>query len=647
MSLRSILLVFLVGVALLALQGCGGGSSSQTTSPPPRPPQLSITTTSMPRVVVGQTYTFTLQATGGIGPYKWSSLDPVPSGMALSSAGVLSGVPTAAGGFYFRIQVQDSGNPVQTAMTAESFFVIDILSLNNITFPNANRGIGYQFPFFPSGGSAPFKFVVTAGSLPAGMTVSSYANTAGQLSGTPTQAGDFQFTLQLTDSEQGSLQQTATGQFSLHVDAKLQITTINIASGVQNRPYSGTLTAVNGTLPLHWSVPFVPQGLSFNATTGTFTGTPTQSVASSFAISVTDSSSPKQSNTASVVWYIFGTLQFVQTNLGSTQVGYFGALFPIYFSGGQPPVTSTLISGSLPQGMFLDSTANFLGGQASQPGNYSIGVRLQDSAAPPQTAQATLTFIITPKLPVLANTAFPAGIVGLPYSWGVVARDGQPPFSWNIRSGSLPPGLALDSVGLISGTPTSAGTYPFTLQVTDSFTPPDTTWSNVAIVVSAARLGRNDSIATATPVTNGTYPATISPYSDPSTNKADSDYYKLSANPGATVSLSILAKRLTSSDPLDSVVEIVDGSGNRFASCNDPTSAYLRPPMILDPDPTDYNDPCINDDDPNTGTTDSDLRFLVPGTAGGPPLTFYVHVLDWRGDARPDMTYQMVISGAN
>jgi hypothetical protein len=595
----------------------------------------------------GQSDSFTFQATGGTGPFNWSALDPLPPGLALSSGGVLSGLPTASGNFSFRVQVQDSGNPVQTAITPESLFVVGTLSLNNVTFPKANRGIGYQFSFFPLGGIAPFNFAVTAGSLPAGMTVSTYATTAGQISGTPSQAGDFLFTVQVTDSGQGSLQQTATGQLSLHVDATLQITTINIPSGIQNRPYAGSLTAVNGTLPLHWSVPFVPQGLSFDATTGTFTGTPTQSVASSFAISVTDSSLPPQSNTASVVWFIYGTLQFLQTNLGSVQQGYFGGLFPIVFSGGQPPVTSTLISGSLPQGMFLDSTANFLGGLASQPGNYSIGVKLQDSASPPQTAQAILTFTITPPLPVLANSTFPAGVVGSAYSWGVAAKNGQPPFSWSIRSGSLPPGLTLDSLGLISGTPTLAGTYPFALQVTDSFTPPDMTWSNVAIVVSAAPLGRNDSVATATPLTNGTYSATISPYSDPSTTAADGDYYKLSANPGATVFLSILAKRLSSSNPLDSVIEIVDSSGKRFATCKDPMSAFLHPPLVLDPNPNDYNDPCVNDDDPNTGTTDSDLNFQVPGTIGGPPLTFYIHVLDWRGDARPDMAYQIQISGAN
>ena len=647
MTLRRFLSAIVLS-AVFILNGCGGGSaSSVATSPSPPPPQLSIVTTSLPSIVQGQAYNVAFQATGGTGALTWTSLDNLPAGLALSPAGVLSGIPTASGGFYFRVQVKDSGTPAQTAIVADNLFVAGILSLSSATLPTANRGIGYRFDFFPSGGIAAYNCTVTGGSLPPGMTLSNYANTGGEVSGIPTQKGTFTFTVQVTDSGPGSLQQTTSAQLTLVVDAILQITTTSLTSGIQNRPYNGTLTAVNGTIPLHWSVPFVPQGLTFNATTGTFSGTPTQAIASDFAISVTDSSSPPQSNTASINWWIFAILQFTQTNLGSVQVGFTGGLFPIFFSGGQFPVTSTLISGALPPGMSLDSSGNAFVGAATQVGLYSVGVQLQDSASPPQTAQATLTFTITPRLPVLSNATFPRGIVGLPYTWGVSARDGQPPFAWSISSGSLPPGLTLDSLGLISGTPTVAGTYFFNLQVADSFSPPDTTTSNVVINVSANALGRNDSIATATPLTNGTYAATISPYSDPAATLADTDFYKLSANPGALVSVSILAKRLNSFSTLDSVLEIVNASGQRFTTCKDPAAAYLRPPLIPDPNPNDYNDACINDDDPATGTTDSDLSFQVPGTAGGLPVVFYLHVLDWRGDARPDMEYQIQITGAN
>ena len=641
---------FVTFLVVLSEAGCGGGSSSTTPPPPPPPPPpptLAITTTSLPNVVQGQSYNVTFHATGGVGALTWSSLDPLPAGLNLSTDGVLSGIPTAPGGYMLRVQVQDSSTPARKANQVETFSVVATLGLNGVSFPNANRGIGYQFLFFPSGGISPYKFSVPAGNLPSGMTVSTYGSSAGQMAGTPTQPGTFTFTLQVDDSGQGTMAQTASTSFTMTVTSILTVTSTDLPSGIDNRPYSGSIVAVNGKPPLHWTVPFVPQGLAFDAAAGSFSGTPSEAISSDFAVSVTDSSSPPQSATGSVTWFIYGPLQFLQTDLGSIQVGASGGLFPIYISGGQPPVASTLASGTLPPGMELNSVGNLLDGSATQIGNYSIGVRLQDSASPPQTAQATLTFTITPRLPVLANTTFPGGTVGVPYDWGVTARDGQPPFSWSLRSGSLPPGLTLDSRGLIKGTPTSAGSYSFFLQVTDSFTPPDTTGSNVTITVGNTPLGRNDSIASATPLTNGAFTATISPYSDPSTSAGDGDFYKLTANPASMVSISILAKRQNPSNPLDSVVEIVDGTGKRFATCKDPMSAFLNPPLVPDPNPNDYNDACMNDDDPYTQTSDSDLNFQVPGTNGSPAVTFYIHVFDWRGDARPDMQYQIQIDGAN
>jgi len=77
---------------------------------------------------------------------------------------------------------------------------------------------------------------------------------------------------------------------------------------------------------------------------------------------------------------------------------------------------------------------------------------------------------------------------------------------------------------------------------------------------------------------------------------------------------------------LDSVLEILDGSGRRYAFCGQPI----------------YNSPCLNDDLDST-TLDSALDFKVPGSSTT-QTTFYVHVFDWRGDARPDMQYYLNVS---
>ncbi|HLI63998.1 MAG TPA: putative Ig domain-containing protein, partial [Terriglobales bacterium] len=57
------------------------------------------------------------------------------------------------------------------------------------------------------------------------------------------------------------------------------------------------------------------------------------------------------------------------------------------------------------------------------------------------------------------------------YQQSLQASGGKPPYTWSISAGSLPPGLSLSAAGVISGTPTTTGKFPFTVQVTDTQTP--------------------------------------------------------------------------------------------------------------------------------------------------------------------------------
>jgi hypothetical protein len=68
---------------------------------------------------------------------------------------------------------------------------------------------------------------------------------------------------------------------------------------------------------------------------------------------------------------------------------------------------------------------------------------------------------------VVTTNSLPGATVGTPYSATLTASGGLPPYTWSIISGSLPPGLSMDSSGNITGTPTTAGTYNFTAQVVD------------------------------------------------------------------------------------------------------------------------------------------------------------------------------------
>jgi hypothetical protein len=151
-------------------------------------------------------------------------------------------------------------------------------------------------------------------------------------------------------------------------------------------------------------------------------------------------------------------------------------------------------------------------------------------------------------------------------------------------------------------------------------------------------IGRNDTVATATPIVqDGLYSASISPYMDPPDNApqvADNDYYRLVAVSGSTVHIETQAQRLPFANPLDTVIEVVDGNGTRQSTCRLPGITAAT-----------FTSACIDDDIGGTPyTLDSALDFKVPGSPST-ATTFYVHVIDWRGDARPDMFYALQISG--
>jgi hypothetical protein len=311
--------------------------------------------------------------------------------------------------------------------------------------------------------------------------------------------------------------------------------------------------------------------------------------------------------------------------------------FQLQATGGSGFLTWTFAAGSgpLPLGISM-SSAGRLSGVPAENGSFNFTPQVADSAGHSTTKALSLK-VILPAAPVVATTVLPDGRVGGSYQVTLAATNGANP---------LPGGLSLGPAGDLSGILASPGTTSFTVRVTDSAA----RFADRALSLKAVAVpGRNDTIPTATSLSNGSFQATLSPLNSGGISP-DTDYYKLTANPASTVAIQIVARQTAAGNPLDSAIEILDGAGLRFNTCRDPFSSVLSqigPPLVQDPDPTDFNDTCVNDDDPFTGTTDSSLEFQVPGASGGPAVTFYVHVLNWTGDARPDLFYRIVVSGAN
>lgn len=203
----------------IVLSACGGSSSGSSNN---TPSQLSITTgTSLPSGQINVAYSTALGATGGTAPYAWTvTTGTLPTGLSLSTAGVISGTPTAAGIFNVTAQVSDS-EPTPQRVTAQ--FGITIapppLSITTASLPNASLNMSYSADLAATGGIPPYTWSLTSGTLPAGLTL----NPAGTIAGTPTATGTYNFTLQAADNE--STPQTAPAQLSITVLTQVQVTT--------------------------------------------------------------------------------------------------------------------------------------------------------------------------------------------------------------------------------------------------------------------------------------------------------------------------------------------------------------------------------------------------------------------------------------
>ena len=104
----------------------------------------------------------------------------------------------------------------------------------------------------------------------------------------------------------------------------------------------------------------------------------------------------------------------------------------------------------------------------------------------PSSASGTFTMTRSANIPVpfdVTTTSLPDGIINAPYNQALTASGGQTPYSWTIVSGGLPAGLTLATNGVISGTPTTAGTTNFTVQVTDAAS--DTATQALSLTIDA------------------------------------------------------------------------------------------------------------------------------------------------------------------
>lgn len=152
--------------------------------------------------------------------------------------------------------------------------------------------------------------------------------------------------------------------------------------------------------------------------------------------------------------------------------------------GGKAPYTWSVVTGALPAG-FAANSSGAITGTPTALGTSSFTVQVSDSGSPQLSAQLPLSITVNPVLSI-TTTQLPNGTAGSAYKAKLKSSGGVPPVSWSLPNGALPGGLTLDAGGTISGTPTTNGTFNFTVAATDLSTTPQVQQQALSITIGQA-----------------------------------------------------------------------------------------------------------------------------------------------------------------
>jgi formylglycine-generating enzyme required for sulfatase activity len=459
-----------------------------------------------PDTITGEQYTRIADApftpNGGEANYTWSATWAGNATTALtinSATGIVSGNLTTGigsanatvGNYTMIVSLRDGRNQtitknvtVQIQPRAVSWVTEPVLLKGKVSF-------AYSTNVTASGGWGNITYALkTPNTLPAGLSLNS---TTGAISGTPTGNGTTNFTIIASDSALPA-KNTAERAFSITIDPMDPLVwTVDPApvSGKVAFAYSTILpTASGGSGNYSYSVnaTTLPPGLSFNATTRTISGTPTEAKTFNVSLTVRDnfgnataSATLANSNVQTIPIFIEPYGMSI-SGPDSISGGQYSSITPATFApvGGEANYTwnatwsgnATALTINSATGIVSGNLTTGTGSANSAPGNYTMVIRLTDGR------NQTITKNVTVQIQQLVVSwitpeELPDGKELDNYSQTLQVEGARAPYTFSLKTGStLPIGLNLNnSTGVLSGKPTADGNYTFTIIAKDSSNP--------------------------------------------------------------------------------------------------------------------------------------------------------------------------------
>jgi large repetitive protein len=331
------------------------------------------------------------------------------------------------------------------------------------TPPHPEIGLVYHYEIGTHAGCLPHRLSIGAGQLPPGLQLTQLNDHTGLVSGVATDAGVYSTWIYLTDCANKSAQTLFT--FEVWV-RRWGIATESLAPAATGSSYSFKLEAKGIPSTVVWEISSgaLPVGLTL-AKDGTISGTPTGGGPSTFTVKgtaqSTDPSSPgtridSRQFTLNVVAQLSATLSRRVAEVG---VPVRSALVT---TGGTAPYTWSAKS-ALPTGLALGSDGSITG-VPKRSGVITLTAHVVDVNGSAKDVQVRL--VVRPRL-AIASKFLPAATAAHAYRATLKVSGGAGGLQWSARG--APAGLRLDATtGRISGVPSAAGTFRFTVRVRDA-----------------------------------------------------------------------------------------------------------------------------------------------------------------------------------